>query len=140
MSRRSRLRAFSAIVALAIVPSMVPDAFAVACPHHISHGSPEAPAPDGVDHGKTGHHEASETPTQDGVDHGKTGHGERGAPCTCLGRCPVSQAPSSPSPPPATTAPDREATVEASLLREVVEPLVGTPAYLHPPANGPPVT
>lgn len=82
VARREWRRGVAAVLALVVLPSVAPDFFMVACPHHVGHESESG-------------HVAESGHASEHSHHDDTGHGSpvETPPCTCAGECPVSQPP-----------------------------------------------
>lgn len=150
-----RSRRFSAVVALVLLPSIAPGLFGRECPHHLGHGGGHAGGAGHAGHtGLTGHAGHAHAPQADvpqvhptgthapgtGV-HGdaEPGHDDVPPPCTCVGSCPTSSGPATPTaPPPVALA--AAATTAAPATPSARRPAPRRAPYTLPFANAPPLT
>ena len=150
-----RMRRYvAAAMAVVVLPSMAPDTFGLACPHHVGHGDSHG-APGAWDVGGTpAGHVPSAPPVHGDPAHGHatpdpstavaipaTGDASHGAdapapPCTCLGTCTVSGSATVASRAP--TLPPLRITVRTADV-PVPESRLATPVpFTLPLANAPP--
>ena len=144
----------SALVALVLLPSIVPDLFGLGCLHHLGHGGSDghehvaahgvpgdAAGPD-RQHGHRS--EGSASPFAPAGTHGampaREGHPSGSAPpCTCVGSCPTSTGPAAPATELAASL------TPAGIWSRTNEPSfdqapVLRAAYILPFANAPPLS
>lgn len=140
--RRKSLRWSSLLTALLLFPSLAPDVFGVACPHHAGHQGHDSRSMAQASGGAPPTPHASPTHDRDvrpthhaGSRSNRPDHGPE--PCTCVGRCPVAEGPSAPAVAPRVTA---FATVEAGAPAppHTQETRRSATRFLQPPANAPP--
>ena len=153
------MRWMSAVVGLALLPSIAPDLFDLGCPHHLGHADAEGHARDagypgsGADHpgSGAGHPGPGADHPGPGADHApawdhlaalSSGHdahdGTLPPPCTCIGSCPTSSGPSAPSGP-AAIAPAFRATVSTRTTPTLERVAARRAPYTLPFANAPPL-
>lgn len=161
---KETLRCIAAVVAMVLVPSLAPDTFGLACPHHAGHGGDHGgdeahntrqPMAQGGSLGMgaapamSGHggHSPQLAPRLDDASHGADSHDlvsqaadspDAGPPpCTCAGQCPVSGAPPAPG---AGVRVVAEAALESISTEVEPAPLLSTPTpFVLPFATAPPI-
>lgn len=115
-----------AVLACVLLPSLAPEFFMVACPHHAGHGE------------STSHHvEGGQPPMEHDHDDGRSGAPADVPPCTCAGECPVTHGPDVAESSQTTEVP--VLVVEASFRPLEGSDLRQSPLrFLQPPATAPP--
>ena len=151
-----RSRRFSAVVALVLLPSIAPSLFGRECPHHLGHGAVSGGSAVAAEHagglaGHVGHAHPPQAHANDAHAHqdhapGTGVHGDAGSshhdtppPCDCVGSCPTSSGPATPTAPlPGALA--TAATTPAPATPSARQPTPRRAPYTLPFANAPPLT